>query len=192
MASPLLAQGVRGLPLPARSHATGTPSTVVAAQSAGGSGERAGAWPTGALTALACGAIPGRHSDIIGARLATAGAVPPSQQLTAVVSASTSPTGSSTGAPSSSDGAPSSSGGGGDGDGDWRLGFGNAVKVLRQDLPELFARPLQWDIYRQDIVLRWGCATHPPPPCPALCAGSSRAPVAPAARQPCSPQQCGR
>ncbi|GFR48213.1 hypothetical protein Agub_g10073 [Astrephomene gubernaculifera] len=49
-------------------------------------------------------------------------------------------------------------GGGGDngddggGYGSYVLNFGTAIRVLREDLPQLLQRPLQWDIYRPDIA----------------------------------------
>ncbi|GLC43472.1 hypothetical protein PLESTM_001477100 [Pleodorina starrii] len=52
-------------------------------------------------------------------------------------------------------GGGSPGGGGDDGDGgnrdSYAVNYGTAVRVLREDLPQMLARPLQWDIYREDI-----------------------------------------
>ncbi|GBF88470.1 hypothetical protein Rsub_01183 [Raphidocelis subcapitata] len=47
-------------------------------------------------------------------------------------------------------------GGGGDGGGDFNTNFGEAVVVLREDLPEMFERDLRWHIYREDVTLTLG------------------------------------
>jgi hypothetical protein len=57
----------------------------------------------------------------------------------------------------------SSGGGPGSGDGDeeekrrdYRLNYGRAVLALREDLPALFKREQRYDIYRRDVLFRWG------------------------------------
>lgn len=52
-------------------------------------------------------------------------------------------------------GSPPPVPGGPEGPDDFYPNFGEAVKVLREDLPQLFERDLQWHIYREDITFRW-------------------------------------
>jgi hypothetical protein len=57
---------------------------------------------------------------------------------------------------SSSSGPSGPSGSGGPPPDEFHLNFGEAVAVLREDLPALFDRELRWHIYRDDVVFTLG------------------------------------
>lgn len=50
----------------------------------------------------------------------------------------------------------SSNGGGGGDNNDFNTNFGEAVVVLREDLPEMFERDMRWHIFREDVTLTFG------------------------------------
>jgi hypothetical protein len=82
-------------------------------------------------------------------------------------------------------GSPPPVPGGPDGPDEFYPNFGEAVKVLREDLPQLFERDLQWHIYREDITFRWvagWCCSS----CPA------KMPVTAASRSCVNTAQCSR
>ncbi|KAG2493958.1 hypothetical protein HYH03_007888 [Edaphochlamys debaryana] len=55
-------------------------------------------------------------------------------------------------------GLPDDDGGGGGDEASYLVNYGTAVRVLREDIPQVLARPLRWSIYRPDLALLspWG------------------------------------